>query len=908
MNPDFGEYQLVEEIGSGTQATVYLARHKALDIPIVLKVLKSELAEDRKFVERFEREARTMARMPHENIVRVTDYKEIQGQYCIAMEYVDGIDLRRWIKKHGTPPVEIAVLMFRDICRGLASAHGSKPPVIHRDIKPANMMFACTGTIKIMDFGLARDGVQSVELTMADTLMGTPAYMSPEQAERRNRDLDARSDVFSSGILGYELLGGRRPFAGGDREEVLEAIRTKEPLWLGQVNPEVPEEAVRIVHRMLEKDLSRRPANAIEIHGELEDLVEKLRLERRKNWLRDYYERPDEIEESLHPKRLARHLAAGIELAGAGAERFEDALRELRRALELDPANAVAREHLARLQSRHLELAAGYARTETDRFDDALRELRRVLFLDPGNPQAAAIQRELQERHLASAASLQQQGRLDEAERELHRVLSLEPADRAAAARLAAIRQARAAEIEKTQALPAAMAEAAAASSSSTRPTGAAAAMAPGVGESDTSRTRIMTPEQVRSALAEPPGVTSSPAPAGKETPAPAPAPQRAPAPSAGLDARSGNGAPAFDQAPAGGRGAMPGPPPNQLLKRVAALIVALLLVLVMIAVFRAGADATLALEVTPADAHVILDGERVERDSRGVIHKIPDGSHTVRVEREGYQPQSRTLSFRRGQTVRASFALQPMASTPQGSPTAAPATPVPSRDSIATLIVRMQPGDARVLVDGARQSPDAGGAIRDLPARGHRVRVEKPGYAAWSRWIMLAPGQERRLDIVLQPALADTTPGVLIVQGAPAARYYVDGMLLTPSYRPFGVFAVPPGRHSIMAKASEYARHQKTWTITVTPRDTTRLSHRFPVGCLMVRSQGSPGRVEMWDYSTRSYRNQGETPREICELLDGEFRLRVARSGWVATPPETTVTVRGGQTTDVTFTLRRRR
>jgi serine/threonine-protein kinase len=195
MKQDFGPFELHEKIGGGGMASVYRGMQKALDRTVVLKVLYPHLAEDEKFVARFEREARNAANLKHENIVGVIDYGKHEGLHFIAMEFVEGLDLKRWMEKYGPPPIEMAMLIIRDICRGLEHAH--QKTVVHRDIKPANVMLTPDGAVKIMDFGLARRGEETTTVTVDGSVLGTPAYMSPEQAE--GKKVDKSSDIFWRG-------------------------------------------------------------------------------------------------------------------------------------------------------------------------------------------------------------------------------------------------------------------------------------------------------------------------------------------------------------------------------------------------------------------------------------------------------------------------------------------------------------------------------------------------------------------------------------------------------------------------------------------------------------------------------------------------------------------------------------
>lgn len=295
----FGGFDLHEKIGTGGMATVYRGIQRSLDRAVVLKILHPHLSDDEHLLIRFEREARAAANLRHENIVQVIDCGREESTSYIAMEFVEGMDLKRFMDAYGPPPLEMAVLILRDVCRGLEHAH--QRHIIHRDVKPANVMLTPDGTVKIMDFGLARQGEDSVGMTATGAVLGTPAYMSPEQATGLR--VDERSDVFSVGVMGYEMLGGRRPFPGDSYTSVLNAILSLDPEPLDQVNPQVPPEIVSLIHRMLEKDVTRRAPSITAVKEELETIVERMGLGRGKDLLRRYAVAPADVATALNDAR-----------------------------------------------------------------------------------------------------------------------------------------------------------------------------------------------------------------------------------------------------------------------------------------------------------------------------------------------------------------------------------------------------------------------------------------------------------------------------------------------------------------------------------------------------------------------------------------------------------------------------
>lgn len=243
-----GNCRIVEEVASGGMAVVYRAIQEPLGRTVAIKALKSSAAQEENITTRFEREAKSLATLQHENIINVYDYYHDRGGYFIVMEFVQGIDLYDLLDRCGRLPYDVAAVIAVQVARALDYVHYRG--VVHRDIKPANIMVSRAGGVKVMDFGIARD--QSfADLTEAGTGIGTPAYMSPEQV--LGDKLDARSDIFSLGVVLYQMLTGRKPFVEDEQRSAMHKIRLEKHVRVRKLNPDIPRELERLIDHCLEK-------------------------------------------------------------------------------------------------------------------------------------------------------------------------------------------------------------------------------------------------------------------------------------------------------------------------------------------------------------------------------------------------------------------------------------------------------------------------------------------------------------------------------------------------------------------------------------------------------------------------------------------------------------------------------
>ena len=254
-----GPYRIQRMLGRGGMGCVYLATDEQLNRTVALKTLNQRYGEDDEGRVRFFREARAAAALKHENIVTIYQVGEDQGTPFLAMEHLEGKSLEEWLRPDRRANVAQTFSIGKQIARGLAAAHAAG--VIHRDIKPANIWIGSNGRIKILDFGLAyHSSANMTKLTQDGALLGTPAYMSPEQA--RGEAVDERSDLFSFGCVLYRMVTGRLPFQAEGIFGVIAAITSEQQLSPRVVNPAVPESLSNLIDKLLSKSRDDRPVSA----------------------------------------------------------------------------------------------------------------------------------------------------------------------------------------------------------------------------------------------------------------------------------------------------------------------------------------------------------------------------------------------------------------------------------------------------------------------------------------------------------------------------------------------------------------------------------------------------------------------------------------------------------------------
>jgi beta-lactam-binding protein with PASTA domain len=266
-----GRYRVLRKLGSGGMANVYLAEDEELGRRIAIKILNERHAADEQFIERFRREAKNAAGLSHPNIVQIYDRGEAEGTYYIAMEYLGGRTLKEAVADRQPLPIREAIGFARQILAALRFAH--RNGIVHRDIKPHNALMDDDGRLKVSDFGIARAGAAS-QMTEAGSIIGTAQYLSPEQA--RGAAVDHRSDLYSLGIVLYELLTGTVPFTGDTPVEIAMKHLSKVPEPPSAKRPEIPRALDQVVLRALAKDPDDRYGSAEELDAELAQVAEGL--------------------------------------------------------------------------------------------------------------------------------------------------------------------------------------------------------------------------------------------------------------------------------------------------------------------------------------------------------------------------------------------------------------------------------------------------------------------------------------------------------------------------------------------------------------------------------------------------------------------------------------------------------
>ena len=288
-------YEIIRSIGEGGMANVYLGYDTILDRKVAVKVLRGDLSHDEKFVRRFQREALSASSLSHHNIVEMYDVGEDDGMYYIVMEYIEGQTLKQLLKKRGSLTLSEAIDIMLQLTDGMAHAHDSY--IIHRDLKPQNIMIQDDGNIKITDFGIAM-ALNSTQLTQTNSVMGSVHYLPPEQAAGKGSTI--KSDIYSMGIIFYELLTGELPFRGENAVEIaLKQMKEKIP-DLHEENPAIPMSVYNVILKSSAKNPKNRYSDARDMHDDLLTVLDDDRINEEKY----QYPYPEHEENTKQVRRL----------------------------------------------------------------------------------------------------------------------------------------------------------------------------------------------------------------------------------------------------------------------------------------------------------------------------------------------------------------------------------------------------------------------------------------------------------------------------------------------------------------------------------------------------------------------------------------------------------------------------
>ena len=353
------KYRILEEIGHGGMAVVYRAMDTNLKREVAIKILHPHLLRQQEAVERFQREAVTVARLHHSNIIEIYDYSADRSAYrFIVTELIDGMTLGAFVNLYNEIPCELVACIARELCLALAHAH--EQGIIHRDLKPENVMIRRDGKVKLMDFGIAR-ALEGSQLTLTGSILGSPAFMSPEHVS--GKEADARSDLFSLGCILYLLATDDMPFDGRNPHEVLKKVTEGDYLPPQEIKPVISNEFAAVIDRLLVTDPEKRYQSSRELLKDLNELIANAGIEQPSREVHDLFlDPPDYIE------RFKKRLAADIEKRAKVLirRRPAEALRLYGRLLELCPEHPEASRHIDSIRTRRefrrrtaIEIAVG---------------------------------------------------------------------------------------------------------------------------------------------------------------------------------------------------------------------------------------------------------------------------------------------------------------------------------------------------------------------------------------------------------------------------------------------------------------------------------------------------------------------------------------------------------------------
>jgi tetratricopeptide (TPR) repeat protein/tRNA A-37 threonylcarbamoyl transferase component Bud32 len=399
-----GRYQIIEELGRGGMGTVYKALDTEIEERVAVKLLKPEIASDEKIIKRFKNELKFARKITHKNVCRMHDLNEYENTKYITMEYVPGEDLKSSIRRMGPLTAGKAVFIAKQICKGLKEAH--KLGVVHRDLKPQNIMIDRDGNARIMDFGIARS-LKTQGITETGMMIGTPHYISPEQVT--GKDIDQRSDIYSLGIMLFEMVTGKVPFDGETPINIAFMHKTEKPPDPRKFNTQVSSDISRMILKCMEKDKKKRYQNTEEVLSDLRKIERELpttdRILAKKDQITS-----GAIAAKLRLKKLLIPALVIIALAIVGIIIKMDLPRSEVSKPSTTPAVYSEKDNY---------FIAGREYWEDKNYPEAVNQFKKILELEPENLEAL----------LSLATILKEQGKLDEAIPEYEKVIALNNLD-----------------------------------------------------------------------------------------------------------------------------------------------------------------------------------------------------------------------------------------------------------------------------------------------------------------------------------------------------------------------------------------------------------------------------------------------------------------------------------------------
>jgi serine/threonine-protein kinase len=340
------KYRLLEQVGHGGMAVVYRGMDTILNREVAVKILHSHLAEQDESKQRFQREAHAVAKLRHDNIIEIYDYSGLDSpESYIVTEFIHGQTLKEYLARHAISHPEIAAMIIVEVCNALSHAHSLG--VIHRDVKPENIMIRDDGRVKLTDFGIAQV-VDVQRLTITGQLLGSPAYMAPELVEGKR--IDFRADVFSVGVLLYQLATAELPFKGKNPHEVLKRISDGRYVDPEVASPVVGTRLARIIRKTLAHDPEARYADVLQLRNDLSDYLNDVEVTELRAELTAYFGAPAEYSRELQG-RVVQALTKRGE-ASLAARKVPQALEYFNRVLGVDPSNRPVLDLLGRVTRR----------------------------------------------------------------------------------------------------------------------------------------------------------------------------------------------------------------------------------------------------------------------------------------------------------------------------------------------------------------------------------------------------------------------------------------------------------------------------------------------------------------------------------------------------------------------------